>query len=494
MKRTVAYYRSSTTLQENSIVMQRSKVVHYSVQKKLPIHEEYTDEYVSSRKVALLDRPNMARLIQDIKEGTIERILVYKRDRLARNLNEHLELYKLFKEYNIEVCFASENEIPMTYTAIGEYLECILGAMNEHEGKQIAERIMETRIANFISGKSSGNVPFGYKTKKRDNSSTFIERIEPELKIVREIYEAILSDKYKTLQELYRDFNAQGKLKRKTSWHQQLILETVSNPLYMGTQKMNSNNQSIPRYLTELSIVNEEEWNEANDKILGMLVKRKPNVAKFRFPLKEILQCYECRKDLDTNERMRNGKKYKVYECKEHNVFVVADSIEKDIIRHGKEFFTKMLRSDFEKLYKRSQQKSVEQLQKWIKEQERIVSNQEIQLARKIDRWLKNESVHHKKEMDLTYDELKEEKNRLVKLQKRLYEIKHIKEQAQQWCNDLKYENIILELSEEKRKEFYRDIIEVIYISDYEYHIIFKHPFMMVQEVYCEPENNLSTS
>ena len=56
--------------------MQRSKVVHYSVQKKLPIHEEYTDEYVSSRKVKLLDRPNMARLIQDIKEGTIERILV----------------------------------------------------------------------------------------------------------------------------------------------------------------------------------------------------------------------------------------------------------------------------------------------------------------------------------------------------------------------------------------------------------------------------------
>ena len=43
-----------------------------------------------------------------------------------------------------------------------------------------------------------------------------------------------------------------------------------------------------------------------------------------------------------------------------------------------------MLRSDFEKLYKRSQQKSVEKLQKWIREQERIVSNQEIQLAKKL--------------------------------------------------------------------------------------------------------------
>ena len=53
--------------------------------------------------------------------------------------------------------------------------------------------------------------------------------------------------------------------------------------------------------------------------------------------------------------------------------------------------------------------------------------------------------------MDLTYDELKEEKS-ISEVTKRLYEIKHIKEQAQQWCNDLKYENIILELSEEKRK------------------------------------------
>ena len=55
-----------------------------------------------------------------------------------------------------------------------------------------------------------------------------------------------------------------------------------------------------------------------------------------------------------------------------------------------------MLRSDFEKLYKRSQQKSVEKLQKWIREQERIVSNQEIQLAKNRS-MVKNESVHHKK-------------------------------------------------------------------------------------------------
>ena len=83
-----------------------------------------------------------------------------------------------------------------------------------------------------------------------------------------------MSDKYKTLQELYRDLNEQGKLKGKQNG-----IKTLSLKLCLirctWERKMNSNNQSIPRYLTELSIVNEEEWNEANDKILGMLVKRK---------------------------------------------------------------------------------------------------------------------------------------------------------------------------------------------------------------------------
>ncbi|MGR5988627.1 hypothetical protein [Bacillus luti] len=90
--------------------------------------------------------------------------------------------------------------------------------------------------------------------------------------------------------------------------------------------------------------------------------------------------------------------------------------------------------------------------------------------------------------MNTLYDELKEERERLLKLQKRLYEVRNIKEQAERWCKELQYENSILILKEEQRKEFYHDIIETIFVSDYEYHIVFKHPFMMVQEVYCEPE------
>lgn len=50
MKKTIAYYRSSTDLQENSIEMQQIKAFEYSMKKRITIDEEYVDKDVSARK------------------------------------------------------------------------------------------------------------------------------------------------------------------------------------------------------------------------------------------------------------------------------------------------------------------------------------------------------------------------------------------------------------------------------------------------------------
>lgn len=152
VKKTVAYFRNSTDLQENSIQMQKSMALHYSSKKRIIIDEEFEDVDTSARKRSLKDRPGISKIMKQIGHGLIEGIVVYKRDRLARNIQEHLELYQLFKNHGITVHFTSQNEVPMMYTPVGEYLETILGAMAEHEGKQIALRILETRIANYTKG------------------------------------------------------------------------------------------------------------------------------------------------------------------------------------------------------------------------------------------------------------------------------------------------------------------------------------------------------
>lgn len=51
--KTVAYYRSSIDLQENSIEMQQNSVLTRSIDMALIIDEEYIDEAISARKVSL---------------------------------------------------------------------------------------------------------------------------------------------------------------------------------------------------------------------------------------------------------------------------------------------------------------------------------------------------------------------------------------------------------------------------------------------------------
>lgn len=68
------------------------------------------------------------------------------------------------------------------------------------------------------------------------------------------------------------------------------------------------NDQRNLKYLLNLSIVSESEWNEVNDKVLGMSIKRTRTEERAYFPLTELLKCHACRKELSTNTRMRNGK------------------------------------------------------------------------------------------------------------------------------------------------------------------------------------------
>ena len=93
--RTVAYYRSSTPLQEGSVTTQRQQIREYALKNHILIDEEYEDEFVSARKNSIKERPGLQRMLTDIRKGLINHILVYKRDRLARKLEEHIELYQL---------------------------------------------------------------------------------------------------------------------------------------------------------------------------------------------------------------------------------------------------------------------------------------------------------------------------------------------------------------------------------------------------------------
>lgn len=108
-------------------------------------------------------RPALDRLMADIEAGRIKRVIVYKLDRLERDLQHLLNRLAFFKVHGVELVVT--DELHDTSTPAGEMLSQIVGAIAEHERKMIRSRFERAQDAAARDGKwPSGPPPYGYVT------------------------------------------------------------------------------------------------------------------------------------------------------------------------------------------------------------------------------------------------------------------------------------------------------------------------------------------
>lgn len=501
MKKTVAYYRSSTDLQEHSIEMQRSKAMYTSLERRIIIDEEFVDEKVSARKHNWKKRPALQQLVAQIEQGIIENLVVYKRDRLARNLGEHLQLYELFKQHNIHVFFTSENEVHMYYTPIGEYLETILGAMAEHEGKQIQQRIIEAKVSSFLDGNYAGNLPYGY-TKGTEEDDDLIVQVPSEIQVVDEIFQSILSKRFETIQELCAHLNAKGLVRKKKprksslqsdenqelikKWDTHGIRTVVQNMLYMGTRIVHFNHIGHMKKYENLAVVTEEDWNKANVMLEQMAPERK-RANNFRFPLQKFLLCYECKLELKARKRMIKGEFFRVLRCENEECVskpeVWLKDVEEQVLEQAQHFFESLLDNHFQQLYERQQKQNIEKVKKMIHSHEEKIRLRDQAVERATKKWLNTPTAEHEERMKETFQELKQLKQELTRYYKRLDGIESFGKQLQE--NRPHYTPTHIKAYPiEVQEELYGELLDTIFISKEEIHIYFKHPFVSPKGVF----------
>lgn len=140
-----------------------------------PSHiEYYVDEGYSART---LNRPDIQRMIQDVKDKKLDIIIIYKLDRLTRSVVDIYELLKLFldNECNL-VAFIDHLDIQ---SANGRLLVGILAIIAQWESESISERVTDALVQMCEEGKFPfGYTPFG--TTKKDNK-LFIDKLTHEI-------------------------------------------------------------------------------------------------------------------------------------------------------------------------------------------------------------------------------------------------------------------------------------------------------------------------
>ena len=113
----------------------------------------YSDKGWSGKN---LDRPQFKKLMADIRTGEIDKLVVYKLDRISRSLNDFSNLMEEFKKYNVE--FASTVETFDTSTAIGRAMLGIIMVFAELERENILLRVKDNYYARGEKGLYLGGV------------------------------------------------------------------------------------------------------------------------------------------------------------------------------------------------------------------------------------------------------------------------------------------------------------------------------------------------
>lgn len=120
--------------------------------------KEYKDKGYSGKNI---DRPDFQRLLTDIKNGLIKRVIVYKLDRISRSIVDFAKLMELFKRYNVE--FVSCTEKFDTSTPMGRAMLniCIVFAQLERESTQ--QRVTDAFYSRCTKGYyMRGRAPYGF--------------------------------------------------------------------------------------------------------------------------------------------------------------------------------------------------------------------------------------------------------------------------------------------------------------------------------------------
>jgi len=165
MEKIVIYAR--TSMLDQNAETQLMALRDYCKRMNYFITDEYIDNGFSGKDT---NRPQFERLLADMRASSIDRILVYKLDRIGRSLRHLLNLFEEFKNKGIE--FISITQNINTSTPEGKMFWQMLAVFAEYERELIVSRTNAGLARAKRQGKTLGR-PKGSKDKKERRKSGY---------------------------------------------------------------------------------------------------------------------------------------------------------------------------------------------------------------------------------------------------------------------------------------------------------------------------------
>jgi len=237
--RIAVYIRWSTEDQGlgHTLAIQSDACRHYCLSQGWQLQDRfiYVDEGWSG---GTLKRPALDRLRADVENGFISVVVVYKLDRLSRNIKDIIAL--VLDEWDSQCAVRSTMEPIDTASDTGKLTFTLLSSFADFERGTIRARTLGGKRKNAEQGRNAG-VPYPFGYERGDQAGTY-RIVESEAAVVRLVFDLYLQGM--GCKPLAEHLNRLGILNRKDGpgrprlnpglWSNTAVLRILKNTTYTG--------------------------------------------------------------------------------------------------------------------------------------------------------------------------------------------------------------------------------------------------------------------
>jgi DNA invertase Pin-like site-specific DNA recombinase len=272
-------------------------------ERKWTLVDEYIDNDISATQTRKA-RPSYLRLLEDLKNGRINTIVVWAVDRLYRRPIELEDLLKILDHHSdISVNVVQGSDLRLE-TSDGQVMARVLVALAKRETDLLTARIQLKMDELARAGKPHGGArTFGYSPDQLSIN-------EEEAEIVRKMAKMFLANRSTNGVVLW--LQKEGiKTARGGEWRRKTVNDILRNPRIAGYR---SHHGTLYKAVWP-AIISEEDWQEIRS-ILSERDRRTSPGNKSKYLLTGLVYCGNCGHKMGNMTRGKNLNSTNTYACR----------------------------------------------------------------------------------------------------------------------------------------------------------------------------------
>jgi site-specific DNA recombinase len=309
----VIYCRVSSKEQVKGTSLESQELVcrEYAARHDINVLKVFLEEGESAK---FADRTKLLELMDfcSQRDNHVQVLLVWKVDRLARNVGDHFNIKASLVKQGVQVISATE---PIDANPEGKLMETILAGFAQFDNDLRAARTVLGMRRRIQEGIYPRKPPFGYKTINQKGSKKTRPDIpdEPIFGLLQKAWKEFATGAY-TKAEILRLMNALGiRVSHNRPMPKQSLDEMFRNPFYAGVVKDSwSGEEHVGQHIPLVS-------SEVFAKVQLVINRRNRSCRHTQlrpeFPLRGFARCAACSRYLTGGFSRGRSKYYPYYHC-----------------------------------------------------------------------------------------------------------------------------------------------------------------------------------